>query len=68
MRNFAETFKGICGYTLVYNFFIQFLPLKSYVFWGGVFKGIYHENEAFNKVTSLYRNVPLYVIFHMTYN
>ena len=32
MRNYAETCKGICGYDLVYNFFIQLLPIKSYVF------------------------------------
>ena len=37
-------------------------------FSGGVFKGVYHENEAFPKATSVYGNVPLYVIFHMTYS
>ena len=68
MRNYAETCKGICGYNLMYNFFIQLLPIKSYVFVAEFFKGIYHENEAFPKATPLYGNVPLYVIFHVTYS
>ena len=32
MRNYAEASKGICGYNLVYNFFVDLLPLKSSVF------------------------------------
>ena len=42
MRNYAETCKGICGFNLVYNFFIELLPIKSYVFVAEIFKGIYH--------------------------
>ena len=29
MRNYAESCKGICGYNLLNNFFVYFLPLKS---------------------------------------
>ena len=32
MRNYVETSKGICGYNLVYNFFVYFLPFKSSLF------------------------------------
>ena len=32
MRKYAETYKGICGYNLVYNFFLCFLPLESSLF------------------------------------
>ena len=32
MRNYKEMFKGICGYNLVHNFFVYFLPLKSSLF------------------------------------
>ena len=32
MRNYAETSGGICGYNLVYNVFVNFLPLKSSFF------------------------------------
>ena len=32
MRNYAETYKDICGYNLVYNFFVYFFPLKSWLF------------------------------------
>ena len=31
-RNYAETWKGLCGYNSVYNFFVYLLPLKSWVF------------------------------------
>ena len=30
MRNYAETYKGICGYNLAYNFFVYYLPLKNF--------------------------------------
>ena len=39
MRNYAETCKGICGYNLMYNFFVYFLPLK-FTFCGALFKRI----------------------------
>ena len=32
MRNYAETYKGIYGYNLVYNLFVYILPLKSSLF------------------------------------
>ena len=32
MRNYAETYKDICGYNLVYNVFVYFLPLKGSFF------------------------------------
>ena len=32
MPNYAGTCKGICGYSLVYNFFVYFLPLTSLLF------------------------------------
>ena len=32
MRNYVETCKGICGYSLVYNFFVNLFPLKNSVF------------------------------------
>ena len=38
IRSYAETCKGICGYNPVYNFFIQLLRFKSYVFCGRLFK------------------------------
>ena len=37
MRKYAETCKGICDYSSVYNFFIYLLPLKSAVFCGVLF-------------------------------
>ena len=51
----------------VYLFHIAFAD-KKLGFCAGVFKGIYHENEALPIATSCYGNVPLYVIFHMTYS
>ena len=33
MRNYAETCKVICGYNLIYNFFVYFLPVKSSLLW-----------------------------------
>ena len=32
MRNYVEVCKGICGYNLVYNFYVYFMPLKSSLF------------------------------------
>ena len=40
MRNYAETCKGICGYNLVYNFFVYFLPSKTSFF-------VMHFSNAF---------------------
>ena len=39
MRNYVETCKGICGYNLVYNFFIPF-AIKKFSFCGVLFKRI----------------------------
>ena len=35
-----ENVQGICGYNLVYNFFVYFLPLKSSLF-------VVHFSNAF---------------------
>ena len=40
MSNYVETCKGICGYSLVYNFFEYFLTLKSSSF-------VVHFSNAF---------------------
>ena len=40
MRNYAETWKGFCGYNLVYNIFVYFLPLKSSLICGTLSKCI----------------------------
>ena len=42
--------------------------VKKLHFCGGVFKDIYHENEAFPKATFLDGNFPLCLIFHSTYS
>ena len=40
MRNYVEACKGICGYNLIYNIFVYFLPLKSLLF-------VVHFSNAF---------------------
>ena len=60
------TCKDICGYSLVYNFFIQLFPFKSYVFVADFSNAIQHVKESFPKGTSQIEIVPLHVIFHMT--
>ena len=40
MRNYAETWKGICGYNLAYNFFYLFFVIKKFTFCGSLFKHI----------------------------
>ena len=52
MRNYAETCKGICGYNLVYNFFVYLLPLKSSVFVVHFSNAFEHGKEALPKHSS----------------
>ena len=68
MRNYTGTYKGICSYNLVYNFLIQFLPLKSSAFVVHFLNPFWHENEAFSKGSSQNEIVPLLVIFHLPYS
>ena len=65
MRNYAETCKGICGYNLVYNFFVYFLPLKSSLFVVHFSNAFQHGKEALPKHDSQTKIVPLLVIFHL---
>ena len=65
MRNYAETGKHIRGYNLIYNFSINLLALKSYVFVASFSNAFYHVKESFPKATSLYGNVPVNVFFHL---
>ena len=68
MRNYAGTCKGICSNNLVYNFLIQFLPLKNLVFVVHFSNAFWHGNEAFPKISSQNEIVPLLVIFHLPYS
>ena len=65
MRNYAETCKDICGYNLIYNFSINLLALKSYVFVASFSNAFYHVKVSLPKSTSLYGNVPVNVFFHL---
>ena len=67
MRNYAGTCKGICSNNLVYNFLIQFLPLKNLVFVVHFSYAFWHGNEAFPRISSQNEIVPLLVIFHLPY-
>ena len=49
MRNYVETCKGICGYNLVYNFFVYFLPLTSSLFVVHFSNAFSHGKEALPK-------------------
>ena len=49
MRNYAETYKGICGYKLVYNIFVYPLPLKTSVFVVDFSNAFWHGKEALAK-------------------
>ena len=49
MRNNAEMCKGICGYNLVYNFFVYLLPLKASVFVVHFSNAFWHGKEALAK-------------------
>ena len=62
MRNYAETCKGICGYNLVYNFFVYLLPLKSSVFVVHFSNAFWHGKEALPKHGSYTKIAPLLVI------
>ena len=66
MRNNAETCKDICGYNLVHNFFVYFLPLKSSLFVVHFSNAFQHGKEALLKHDSQTKIVPLLVIFHLT--
>ena len=68
MRNYAGTCKNIRSYNLLYNFLIQFLPLKSSVFVVHFSNAFWHGNEAFPKVSFQNEIVPLLVIFHLPYS
>ena len=46
MRNYVETCKGICGYSLVYNVFVYLLPLKASVFVVDFSNAFWHGKEA----------------------
>ena len=63
MRNYAETCKGICGYNLVYNFFVYLLPLKASVFVVHFSNAFWHGKEALAKHGSKTKIAPLLVIF-----
>ena len=66
MRNYKETCKGICGYNLVHNFFVYFLPLKSSLFVVHFSNAFQHGKEALPKHGSQTKIVPLLVIFDLT--
>ena len=66
MRNYVETCKGICGYNLVYHFFVYLLPLKSSVFVVYFSSAFWHGKETLPKHDSLTKIVPLLVIFDLT--
>ena len=40
MRNYAEMYKGICDYNLVYSFFCIPFVIKKFSFCGALFKRI----------------------------
>ena len=67
MRNSAGTCRNICSYNLVYNFLIQFLPLKSLVFVVHFLNAFWHGKKTFPKGSSQYEIVPLLVVFHLPY-
>ena len=62
MRNYAGTRKGICSYSLVYNFLIQLLRLQGSVCLVHFSNAFWHGNDAFPKVSSQNEIVPLLVI------
>ena len=49
MHNYAETCKGICGYNLVYNFFVYLLPSKTSVFVVDFSNAFWYGKEALAK-------------------
>ena len=63
MRNFAETCKDICGYTLKYNIPVYLLPLKSSVFVLHFSNAFYHGREALSK----HGSSPCHLSFDITY-
>ena len=68
MRNYAGTCKNIRSYNLLYNFLIQFLPLKNSVFVVHFSNAFWHGNKAFPKVSFQNEIVLLLVIFHLPYS
>ena len=60
-----ENVQGICGYNLVYNFFVYFLPLKSSLFVVHFSNAFQHGKEALPKHDSQTTIVPLFVTFHL---
>ena len=57
MRNYAETCKGICGYNLVYNFFMQLaFVITKFSFSGALFKRILACEGVISKRYFLERN------------
>ena len=57
-----------CSYSLVYNFLMYLLPLKSSVFVVHFSNAFWHGNEAFPKGSSQNEMVPLFIIFHLPYS
>ena len=49
MRNYAETYKGICGYNLAYNVFVYLLSLKVSAFVVHFSDAFWHGKEALAK-------------------
>ena len=68
MRNYVGTCKVICSYSLVYNFLIQLLPLKSSVFVVHFSNAFWYGNRTFPKVSSQNEIFPLLVIFYLPYS
>ena len=69
MRNYANTCKGICGYNLVYNFFVYFLPFKSSLFCGALSKRILAWEGGTSQTWFLDYNTssPCDILFELPY-
>ena len=65
MCYYARRCKGICSYSLVYNFCIQLSRLQSSVFMVHFSNAFRHGNDAFPKESSLSEIVLFLAIFHL---
>ena len=63
MRDYAETYKDVWIYNLLYNFLIQLLPLQRSVFMVHVWNG----NKEFPKGSSQNEIVPLFLLSFTCY-